>query len=390
MPTNRLYDAWIAWLKQRLPHERITRLRTAAAVLTGLFCGRSVHLSEVAAELPGEAKLLSQERRISRFLDNPAITPKRWYAPVAHWWLAWWGRTQGEIVLIVDGTRVSTHHQLLMVAMALPGRALPIAWSWVKSARGHSSRSKQVALLSRVHALVPAGAAVTVVGDSEFGSVAVLEQLRAWQWDYVLRQKSNNQVCLTPDTAPAAETASTAETAPAVPMWQNFDRLVTEANSLRFVRCGLLTQTYAFPSGLLAVWEEGQKECWLLATSLPSADATMRYYRQRMLIEQMFGDFKRHGFDLERTRLRHIHRLGRLTLLVCLLYVWLLRTGLMLLIARTAHLVDRHERRDLSLFQLGVRYIKRLLNNAQPIRIWLCPDNLYDLWPSDQPKLSGS
>jgi hypothetical protein len=379
MPTNRLYDAWIAWLKQRLPHERITRLRTAASVLAGLFLSRSVHLSEVAAEIPGGAKLLSQQRRISRWLDNPAITPKRWYAPVARWWLGWAARTQGEIVLIVDGSRVSTHHQLLMVALALPGRALPLAWSWVDGAHGHSSRPKQLALLARVRTLVPAAVRVTLVGDCEFGAVALMQQVaQVWQWEYVLRQKSNNQVCLTPGVAPALR------------IWQDFERLVIQSGSLCFVRQGLLTQKYAFATALLAVWERGEKECWLLATSLPSADATLRYYRQRMRIEEMFGDFKRHGFDLEHTRLRHIHRLGRLVLLVCLLYVWLLRTGLMLLIARTAHLVDRHERRDLSLFQLGLRYIKRLLINAQLLRVWLCPDNLYDRWPADQCKLSGN
>jgi len=389
MSTNPLYDAWERWLRQYLPTERITRIRTAAAALMGLFSSRSVHLSEVAAEIPGEAKLLSQERRLSRLLDNPACTPKRWYAPVARWWLGWCGRTQGEIVLIVDGSKVSTHHQLLMVAVALPGRALPIAWSWVACAHGHSSRPKQLALLARVRTLVPASVRVTVVGDSEFGSVAVLEQVRAWQWDYVLRQKSNNQVCIAPDATTGAAVGAAVGAGASV-VWRDFESLVIEANSMRFVRQGLLTQKYAFPTGLLAVWERGEKQCWLLATSLPSADATLRYYRQRMLIEEMFGDFKAHGFDLEHTRLRHIHRLGRLTLLVCLLYVWLIRTGLMLIIAGRRHLVDRHDRRDLSLFQLGVRFIKRLLNNAQPIRIWLCPDNLYDLWPSDQPKLSGS
>ena len=41
----------------------------------------------------------------------------------------------------------------------------------------------------------------------------------------------------------------------------------------------------------------------------------------------MFGDMKGHGFDLEHSRLRHFLRLSRLTLAVCLLYVWLVATG---------------------------------------------------------------
>ena len=45
----------------------------------------------------------------------------------------------------------------------------------------------------------------------------------------------------------------------------------------------------------------------------------MRLYRCRMWIEEMFGDMKKHGFDLEMTHLRHFLRLSRLTMAVCLL-----------------------------------------------------------------------
>ena len=46
-----------------------------------------------------------------------------------------------------------------------------------------------------------------------------------------------------------------------------------------------------------------------------------------MWIEEMFGDMKGHGYDLEHSRLRHFLRLSRLTLVECLLYVWLVATG---------------------------------------------------------------
>ncbi len=40
----------------------------------------------------------------------------------------------------------------------------------------------------------------------------------------------------------------------------------------------------------------------------------MRAYRRRMWIDEMFGDFKKHGFDLESTRLRHFQPLSWPTL----------------------------------------------------------------------------
>jgi len=63
----------------------------------------------------------------------------------------------------------------------------------------------------------------------------------------------------------------------------------------------------------------------------------------------MFGDLKKHGFDLESTMLRHVPRLSRLTLAVALLYVWLLSIGSQTVQAGLRHLVDRKDRRDLSL-----------------------------------------
>lgn len=373
MPTNPLYNAWKCWLEQRFPKERTTRICAVAAAALGIFQSHSVHLGEIAAEVPGTAKRVSQERRLMRLVNNPAICPKRWYSPLARWWLTWCGRTTGEIVLIVDGTRVSAHHQLLMVAVALPRRALPIAWTWMNCAQGHSSRHKQLALLARVQALLPPQVPVVLVGDSEFGAVDVMRQVaHVWHWRYVLRQKSTNQVCIPCGT------------------WQNFDQLVTSSRQMCFVPDGLLTKEHTCPTALLAYWGAGEKECWLLATNFATASAALSYYRQRMLIEEMFGDLKGHGFNLEATRLRHFRRLNRLTLIVCLLYVWLIRTGLMLIISGKRDLVDRHDRRDLSIFQLGLRYIKRLLNNGQPLQVRLCPDNLYDIAVCNQVKLSGN
>lgn len=40
----------------------------------------------------------------------------------------------------------------------------------------------------------------------------------------------------------------------------------------------------------------------------------LQAYPRRMWIEEMYGDLKSHGFDLERTMLRHFQRLSRLTL----------------------------------------------------------------------------
>jgi len=158
MSANRLYHTWFERIRQLLPGERITRLRNFAWLMVGIYQSKSIHLSDIASKIPGRAKELSIVRRLSRFLSNPAVRVREWYATIAKNLLQSMAQTVGEIRLIADGTKVGFHHQLLIIALAYRRRALPIAWTWVRCAKGHSSARKQLALLAYVRGLIPAGA----------------------------------------------------------------------------------------------------------------------------------------------------------------------------------------------------------------------------------------
>jgi len=205
-----------------------------------------------------------------------------------------------------------------------------------------------------------------LVGDSEFGAMEVIRQLQAWKWGYVLRQKANHQVKL-------AERGG----------WQSFGAVIHKPGQSIWLGRGLLTGKYAHPVNLLARWKAGEDEPWLLATNLPSRQAALKAYGRRMWIDEMFGDLKGNGLDpsglsplgrsLESTHLRHFARLSRLTLAVVLLYVWLVSMGARAIKNGQRHLVYRADRRDLSIFQIGLRLIERCLVNALSISIRLCP-----------------
>ena len=129
--------------------------------------------------------------------------------------------------------------------------------------------------------------------------------------------------------------------------WQRSECLVQKAGQSAWCPNAYLTQTEIHPVSVLIYWQTGEKEPWCLATNLPDASLTLRYYRKRMWIEEMFADFKKHGFDLESTMLRNPPRLSRLTLAVTFLYVWLLSVGCRTIRAGLRHFVDRKDRRDL-------------------------------------------
>jgi hypothetical protein len=129
----------------------------------------------------------------------------------------------------------------------------------------------------------------------------------------------------------------------------------------------VLTQASAFPTHVVLYWKVGEKEPWYLATNFPTPHTALRLYRRRMWIEAIFGDLKKHGFDLEASHLRHFRRLSRLTLAVCLLYLWLVALAEHLLLTGQQSQVDRADRRNLRLFRLGWDFLERCLVRDDPI-----------------------
>jgi hypothetical protein len=355
MPINETYRTWIRQICELRPKQRKTQVQNFVWLLVGIFHSRSVSLSKIAGKVISTAKNVSTVRRLSRFLASSAVDVRSWYRSTAKAWLVTQSQQVGEIRLIVDGTKIGFGHQLLMVSLAYRHRTIPIAWTWVRHVRGHSSASKQIVLLQYVRSLIPQNMPVFLVGDSEFGSMAVLQQLKQWRWFFVLRQKGNTGLWLGEQTD-----------------WQRLDGFVQHAGQSVWCPNGSLTQSDIFPVSVLIHWQKGEKEPWCLATNLPDAALTLRYYRRRMWIEEMFADFKKHGFDLESTMLRNSPRLSRLTLAVAFLYVWLLSVGSRTIRSGLRHFVDRKDRRDLSLFQIGLRFIDRCLLHSLSFSLPLC------------------
>src|SRR3954451_2924522 len=262
MPINQLHRTLQRVLLQLRPTERITRVRNWSRLLVGLCLSRSVHLSKIANKIPTtnsttNATLPSATRCLSRLLDNVAIRVRDWYEPIARSLLERAAQGGGEIRLIVDASKVGFKHRLLMVGLAYRKRAIPIAWSWVRSEKGHSSAYKQRALLGYVRRLMPDEAArVSVLGDSEFGAVKVIEQLEEWGWYYVVRQKSSHLAC---------------SRCQQPRQWRPLGELIERRGERVWLEGALLSCLHAHETNLLLYWKKGEKGPWLLATNLPTS-----------------------------------------------------------------------------------------------------------------------
>jgi hypothetical protein len=299
----------------------------------------------IVLKWPIKVKVASLTRRLSRFLDNGAIRPALVIRPVARRLLA--RAAQHRLTRIVDASKIGAGHQLVIVSLAYKKRALPLAWTWVPYAKGAIATETQLALFKRVHGLLPDGAQVILVGDAGFSSVSVLRQLEKWDWRYILRQKGSCRVQRADQTD-----------------WARLDRLVTAAGQSVWLAAVRFTAKWQHPTHVLAVWQIGYEHPWLLTTNLTDARAARQAYARRMWIEEMFGDCKDHGWDIESTHLRHPDRLSRLVLALALLYIWLVLWGNALIKAGCRAWVDRHDRRDLSLFRIALDTLHRCFTLA--------------------------
>ena len=351
-----LYAIWKPYLEQHLPDNCRTRLENMLLLVVGMFQAGSVHLSKVARKLPIDAQKLSLTRRLRRFLDNEAVDVRSWYHPWASH-LIESASSGGQLNLIIDTTKISSKFRKISVAVAYKRRALPLMWDWVPYARGHCTVNQQIALFQQLRELIPADVRVSLVGDGEFGNPLLIEYLDFWGWDYALRQKSNTKIWMR-----GAEG------------WQRLDELGIQRGDQWWIGHVVLTEASSYPAHVVTIWHPNEKEPILLATNQLDPKATWRLYKRRMWIEEMFGDMKGHGFDLEASCLGTADRLSRLTMVVCILYLWLVAQGEALIRDGQTHLVDRRDRRDLSIFRLGWDYIERLLALQRPIPEHFCPN----------------
>jgi len=335
-----LYGFALQWIEDSCD----TRVTNLVWLMYGIFQSRSVQLNLLVRKLPIAAKKLSLARRMRRFLGNGAVRVREWYEPSARAVLRN-AAASGSIRLILDATKVSSGHRLLMVSVAYRRRSVPLAWTWVRNSRGHSTTAKQVRLLAYVQSLCPAGVRIALVGDCEFDHPLLIENLTHWGWEAGRYQVWPHG---------ASE-------------WVRIDRLPLCPGESRWLGRVVLTAASPFPTHLVLHWHIGHKQPWFLATNLLCPHAAVRLYACRMWIEEMFGDFKRHGFDLENTHLRHFLRLSRLTLVVCLLYLWLLTLGEYTIHNGLSALVDRTDRRDLSIFRLGWDFLEDCLRLSLPV-----------------------
>jgi len=174
-------------LHERLPWQRKTQRENLALLVATMLSERSANLMSLAAALPRPSDRIDMRYQwVVRVLANPLIECDLVMLPFAREVL---GQAQAEaglgervVDLILDQSRASERHQILMLALRWGERALLLAWR-VEETEGSIGFGVQKRLLDTIAAWLPEGARVRLLGDRFHGTPALVDHCQSLGWE---------------------------------------------------------------------------------------------------------------------------------------------------------------------------------------------------------------
>jgi DDE family transposase len=325
-------------------------LNTLAALISGIVGSKSSQLPHIATKVPDGTKPESRVKRFTRWLDNDHILEEVYFLPYADVLLR--HLALQTVVLVMDGSGVGRGCTALMIHVVYKGRALPLAWRVRQAPKGHFPEDLHIAVVELMREVIPEGAKVVFLGDGEFDGTALQATLHEAGWSYACRT--------------ALSTVAT---------WEGetfrLDTLgaCSKPGTLIALQEVKFTRDAYGPVMVLSCWAKGYQDPLYLVSNMATAEDACRFYAKRFRIETFFSDQKSRGFHIHKSHMSDVQRLSRLLIAACLAYIWIVYLGSVCEKDQWRPIIHRRKRCDLSLFQLGLRFLEHLLNEEMPIPV---------------------
>src|SRR5205823_2195620 len=333
------------------PTGTVTRhLTTLAALISGIVAGKSTQLPHIATKVPDSHKPESRVKRFARWLDNERILEEMYFLPYAESLLT--HLAIETLVLVMDGSVVGRDCTALMLHVVYKGRALPLAWRVRQGPKGHFPEDLHIAVVALMREVIPEGAKVVFLGDGEFDGTALQATLHEAGWAYACRTAT-----------------STTATWDGTPLRLDTLGSCLKPGRLIEVKNVHVTREAYGPIMVLCCWAKGYQEPWYLVSNMATAEEACRWYEKRFRIETFFSDQKSRGFHIHKSHMSDVQRLSRLLIAACLAYIWIIYLGSLSEKEGWRSIIHRMKRCDLSLFQLGLRFLEHLLNEEMSIPV---------------------
>ena len=344
---RRTYRCILSNLKQlypsRLTGRQLQHLNVLAGMMTGIVRSQSSHLEKIARKIPTKTQIESRIKRCTRFNQNSNIDADTFFIPFIQPLITSLA-SSGTVTLAMDGSETGNKCMTLLVSIIYRQRAIPIAWLTVKGNKGHLSEDIHLELFEQVRHLFPDNCSIVFLGDGEFDGQRLQQAIIDTGWEYVCRTACNRIIIDGDDKFSLSEVG------------------IAPGESVDIPNVGFTQANY--PVELVIIWwRKGNDAPIYLVSNMECVAEACQWYRRRFCIETFFSDQKSRGFNLQKSHLSDPERITRFMIATCLAYIWMIYLGVKVREKEPEmKMIHRTDRCDLSLFQLGIRYLEYLLD----------------------------
>jgi hypothetical protein len=320
MSCQRAVYQWTEEVTRHMPHWSKPQAAVLALWSLGMVLARSCALTAVslflAEGLERKANTVRQqlrewcyEAKAKRGGPRQDLVVETCFAPLLAWVLSWWEGNQ--LALAVDATTLGQRFVVLVVSVLYRGCAIPVAWTVLPATEPHAWRGEGLRMLRQVRAVVPRRFFVIVLADRGLYARWLFQRIVRLGWHPLLRINTGGTF------RPAASGH-----------YQPLRSLVPQPGT-QWVGQGTAFQgpRRRLNCPLLARWDAGYADPWLLLTDLAPSAGEACWYGLRAGSEQGFKLTKRGGWQWQRTRMSPPQRAARLWLAVAVATLWLLSVG---------------------------------------------------------------
>lgn len=331
-----------------------TRSETLAVLLVGLANGRTVNLSHLASQFPGDAQHGSNYRRLRRFFQFVRLD-----SDIAARLVVRMLNLERPKLLALDRTNWklgSRDVNVLVLAIVTRRFRVPLMWVLLDHA-GNSATGMGIALMDRYLRLFGAASIEALLADREFIGAEWMEFLIENNIPFAIRLKEDMLVRLADGSLRQFRTLLRKRRRGAWEGWLN-GLEATPANRLR-----------------IAARRISGGELLIVATSLDDAMRGLNLYRRRWGIECMFADAKTRGLNSGNTHITDPDKLATLLVVIALAITWAYCCATRVM-GRKAISRKRHGRREKSWFRTGLDALRNwiLHQHDQALNAWItCP-----------------
>jgi len=246
-----------------------------------------------------------------RGVKRQALDVTTWFVPLLHWVLAWRPPTESRAPLALDARTLGQRFTVLAISLIDRGCALPIAWVVLPATTKGAWRPHGERLFTRIQPGAPTGWTVIVRADRGWYAHWQYRHIQALGWRPFLR--INVGGTSRPEGAGALRPLAQA-VQPGKPGWSGRATCVSSPTS-------------RLACTLLARWDDGPTDPWLILTDRAPEQADVTWYGLRPIIACGFKDVQRGGWRWEHTKMTDPARAARLWLVIAVATRWVVRGG---------------------------------------------------------------